>query len=184
MSALSERFAAMSQRDRAIVGGLIGVLLAVAVFFAFFSGGGEEPEPFSGPTLRPTTSPRATASPSPVPQTFDSFEGKDPFEPLVPPAGGPAGTPSPGATATPAPGGTPTPGPTGGPSGQRFTLLEITTQNGVRYATVEVNDRSYTVKEGDTFAGNYRVIDLTDTCGTFVFGDERFTLCEGQEVLK
>jgi hypothetical protein len=178
VSALSERWAAMSARDRYIAAALVGVLLAVVVFFAFFRGGGEEPVPFSGPTLTPRATPRATASPSPVPQTFDSFEGKDPFKPLVSAAGG--GTPSPGATPT----GTPSPGPTGGPSGQRVTLLEITTRGGVRYATVEVNDRSYTVKEGDTFAGSYRVIDLTSNCGTFVFGDERFTLCVGQEVLK
>lgn len=180
MSALADRWQQMSPRDRAIVIALVVALLGVAVFFALSWGGGNGPEPFRPPSgTRATVSASPTARASPVPETFDSFEGKDPFKPLV---AGPGGTPAPSPGGSPSPGASP--GPEGGPSGQRVTLLEIFTRDGVRYATVDVNGKSYTVKEGDTFAGNYRVLDLTARCGTFVFGDERFTLCVGQEVLK
>ena len=151
------------------------------VYLLLFSGGGEEPEAF--PTTRPRPIPTPTVSPMPtptgVPETDEVFEGKDPFRPLVSAAGGVGGE-------TPAPGGT-TPPSTGGPSGgdaQRVTLVQVSGSGDDLTATVQVNGTEYTVQEGDTFAGSYRVKSLTASCGTFLFGDEQFTLCEGQEVLK
>lgn len=182
MSALTDRWARMAQRERAIITvvGLIlalaGVLLIVTVVF----GGDGGPEAFN--ERFPTPGPRATSSPtpsgSPAPQTGEVFEGKDPFRPLVIVAEG-----SPGPGGSPAP----SPGPDGGPTssgGQRVSLLDVRTQQGHLVATVEVNGKDYTVKEGDTFAGSYKVLKLQGKCGTFVFGDERFTLCVGQEVVK
>ncbi len=183
MSALSDRWRQLQPRERAIVA-VLGAAVVIAIAFLLLSGGGGGPEPFEDATGRrsPSPAPSPTASPRPVPETFDVFEGKDPFRPLVAvgPGGG-GGGPTPGAS--PTPGGTP--GPDGGPSdGQRVSLLDIRSENGAQVATVEVNGQSYNVKEGDRFAGSYRVVDLTSKCGTFVFGDERFTLCIGQEVLK
>ena len=37
---------------------------------------------------------------------------------------------------------------------------------------------------GDHFADNYQLVSLEGTCGTFLLGDSRFRLCEGEEVLK
>ena len=37
---------------------------------------------------------------------------------------------------------------------------------------------------GEQFAGSYKVVSLEGTCGSFLFGDERFRLCKGEEVLK
>ena len=182
------RWQRLQPRERAliIIFGIIAIL--AVVYLLFLSGGGEEPEAF--PTPRRTSTPRATAtptvvptaSPTGIPETIDFFEGKDPFRPLVT-AGGIGGTPGPGGT--PAPGGGP--GPSGGPSGgdaQRVTLLSISGSGSSRTASVLVDGQEYTVSEGETFAGSYRVKSLTADCGTFVFGDEQFTLCEGQEVLK
>jgi hypothetical protein len=173
------RWQRLQPRERALIIIVGAIALLAVVYLLLFSGGGGEPESF--PTFRPTSRPTTSATPTPtpaVPETDEVFEGKDPFRPLVVSGGiGP----------TPAPGGSPgTGGPSsGGASGsQRVTLVEITGSGSNRTATVEVDSTEYTVKEGDTFAGSYRVKDLTSTCGTFVFGDETFTLCVGQEVLK
>lgn len=178
------RWQRLQPRERALII-LFGIIAILAVvYLLFLSGGGEEPEAF--PTPRRTSTPRPTATatvaptatPTGIPETIDFFEGKDPFRPLVT-AGGIGGAPSPGGTASP--------GPSGGPSGgdaQRVTLVSITGSGSARQATVLVDGQEYTVSEGETFAGSYRVKSLTADCGTFVFGDEQFTLCEGQEVLK
>jgi hypothetical protein len=52
-------------------------------------------------------------------------------------------------------------------------------------ADVRVNDTVYTrLAPGATFATNFKVVSLQGQCGTFLFGDERFQLCKGEEVLK
>jgi hypothetical protein len=126
--------------------------------------------------------------------------GKNPFEPLVAPAGTGGTTPG-GTTATTSGGGTTGGGTTattvaggGGVSGgaataprrsQRVALLNVYTKNGKTVADVRVNDTVYTaLAPGQTFASNFQVVSLQGQCGTFLFGDERFQLCEGQEVLK
>lgn len=172
--------AARSPRERGIIIGLGGLVL-VGIAFVLFGGSGEEPF-----APLPTFSPRVSTSPTPtstLPVTPPVFEGKDPFEPLVrEQAGG-----------GPAPSGSPSPGPSGGPTGggsntsgqsRRVVLVDIFTEGGERQATVTVDGTEYTVRPGDTFATNYRLLSLTSSCGTFVFGDERFTLCIGQEVRK
>jgi hypothetical protein len=166
-----------------IIGGVVALLL---IAFLVLSGGGGTPESL-GPTAtpsRPIVRPSASPSPSlgeiPLPETDQSFEGKDPFQPLVT-AGGGGGTPAPGVSPTP----TSTANPTGGgQQAHHVTLEDIFTQNGTRFATVKVDDKEYTVREGETFDDNFKVLSLGKSCGTFVFGDETFTLCVGQEVLK
>lgn len=162
---------------------ILGIVVALGVaYLLFFSGGSETTSADGGtpfvpgqrtPTATATATPRETAPPD----TDEVFEGKDPFKPLIDVAG-PGQSPPPG-------GGTPTPGSTGGTrTGTRVELLDIFTTDGVLFASVRVSGETHNVKEGDTFAGNYRVVSLTEECGTFVLGDERFTLCIGQEVFK
>lgn len=69
---------------------------------------------------------------------------------------------------------------------QRVALLDVLRRDGRLVAQVRVNDTVYTVGEGDVFADNYRVlsIDETNECGRFIFGDEQFRLCRGEETLK
>jgi len=69
---------------------------------------------------------------------------------------------------------------------QRVALLDVLRRNGRLVAQVRVGDTVYTAGEGDVFADNYRVlsIDETNECGRFIFGDEQFRLCRGEETLK
>lgn len=81
------------------------------------------------------------------------------------------------------------PGPPPPPPRQpdRVSLLEVfTDQGGHVVASVRVNDTTHQVGEGDEFATSYRVLDLDleSRCGDFLFGDDRFGLCEGDETLK
>ncbi|HEX9696374.1 MAG TPA: hypothetical protein VGB64_08670 [Actinomycetota bacterium] len=158
---------------------ILGVVAALALVFLLFFRGGDEASNGGQPFVPGLRTPTPTASPtqSAPPETTEVFEGKDPFKPLLDSgAGGGNGDGT---------GPTPSPGPTSdGRTGTRVELLDIFTQDGVRFASVKVSGEVHNVKEGDTFAGNYRVVSLTDECGTFVLGDERFTLCIGQEVFK
>lgn len=172
------RWQRLQPRERALII-IVGIIAALAVIYLLFlSGGDGAPEAFPTIAPRPTTTtrPAPIVSPTPTapPETFEVFEGKDPFRSLVP-AGGVSPIPQPSGS----------PGSSGGAGGsQHVTLIGISGTGGNRTATVEVNSTQYDVKEGDTFAGSYRVKNLTSDCGTFVFGDETFTLCTGQEVLK
>lgn len=69
---------------------------------------------------------------------------------------------------------------------QRVALLDVLRRGGRLVAQVRVNDTVYTVGEGEVFAENYRVlsIDEANECGRFIFGDEQFRLCRGEETLK
>ena len=71
------------------------------------------------------------------------------------------------------------------PEGTRVSLISVTTLgDGSRQAVVRVEGTDYTVGVGETFAGSYQVVTLTDTGGTFLFGDNPFTLAVGEEILK
>ena len=108
--------------------------------------------------------------------------------------GGTTGTTRPGTTATTTPGQTGGTTATTAPSsvaaeprrGDRVALLDVFVENGRTMANVRVNDTAYRVGEGDSFATSYRVVSLTSSseCGRFVFGDDQFRLCRGEEVVK
>jgi hypothetical protein len=71
------------------------------------------------------------------------------------------------------------------PTGTTVTLISVTALgDGSRQAVVRVAGTDYTVGVGETFAGSYQVVTLTDTGGTFLFGDSPFTLAVGEEILK
>lgn len=167
----------LGRRERAMVIIAAAVVLLAGVAFLLTRGG--EEEAFVVPTIPPRPRPALTPTPSPTetpfPETFEVFEGKDPFQPVIV---APAPAPSPGESPAPT-------GPTGRTEeGRRVTLVDIFTEDGVRMAVVQVGGEEFTVEEGDTFADNFKVLDLTERCGTFLHGDERFTLCIGQEVIK
>lgn len=69
---------------------------------------------------------------------------------------------------------------------QRVTLLDVFAEGGVVKANVRVNDRVHKVAAGETFATNFRVLSLSQSteCGRFLFGDDEFRLCRGEELLK
>ena len=66
-----------------------------------------------------------------------------------------------------------------------MSLVNVYQVNGKTVADVRVNDTVYPrLAPGATFATNFKVVSLQGSCGTFLFGDERFQLCEGEEILK
>lgn len=104
---------------------------------------------------------------------------------------GPAPAPvpaAPGATA-PAPAAT---AATGGQateptrSATRVALLDVFAEGNRTVANVKVNDTVSKVGAGDTFASNFKVVSLDPAarCGRFLYGDDQFRLCKGEEVLK
>lgn len=128
---------------------------------------------------------------------------RDPFEPLIVSTGGEGGEGG-GETTTTVAGGETTTTVAGGetttttttvaetttttsgdnPTGIRVSLIEVRDESGTLVAVVEVDGETYTVGVGDTFAGNFKVISLTDNSGVFTFGDSAFTLSVGQSILK
>jgi hypothetical protein len=199
------RAASRDPNRRALI--VLGAFLAVAMLLFFvvkpllLGGGGKgNTRALSPPVTRVTPSPTSTTTTTsrPAPEeTFEVFGSKNPFQP-------PNGAPGAGTTPTTAPGGgTPSTGggtattiPStdgGGASGsetaprasQRVALLDIYQLNGATVADVRVNSTVYPhLAPGEQFAGSYKVVSLEGTCGSFLFGDERFRLCKGEEVLK
>lgn len=170
----------------------LGVVLVAVLATTLLGGGGETPAPAPPRVAAPaaTTTTTGVAPGERPAETFEVFATKNPFTPLVgtTPAGATTTTvpTGPGGTATTAP-----PGATTTTAGveprraQRVALLDIFTDAGQRLATVRVNDTVYErLKPGDTFGVSYKVVSLEEQCGTFLFGDERFRLCVGEEVLK
>lgn len=65
------------------------------------------------------------------------------------------------------------------------TLVDIYTgDDDLQRASIEVNETGYDVLEGETFADNFQLLDIADDCATLLYGDSRFTLCEGDRVRK
>jgi hypothetical protein len=178
-SRLPARIRNMGRREKTLAG-VLGGMAIIAVIFVLMSGGGGTIEGVSSnPLVRATPTPTVTSTAPP--ETGQAFEGKDPFQPLV-------------VAVPPAPSGSPTPTPTGSVTGVNggnnnssavtVTLLDVRKQGGKLVATVDVNSKDYNVSQGQTFANDFRVLSLSSSCGTFVFGDERFSLCIGQQVNK
>lgn len=188
-----------------LIGLLVVVLLAVFFFFVmkplFFPAQPEETAAPPARTQRPVTVATPAPSPSAAPETFEVFESKDPFRPLVVAgAAGGTGTTAGGTTA----GGTTSGGTTSGTSGstsgstagtgaaggaapsggQRIQLVDVFTDNGTTKAQVKVGSTVFTVAPGETFATNFKLLSISGNCATLLHGDDKFTLCEGEEVFK
>ena len=175
MSRITDFMQGRSRRDQILIVGGVVLLVVVVGYMLLSSGGGGTNQGEIGTPLTPRTTPTATPT-SGGTAVGGGGEGRDPFQPAI----GASGSPNP--TATPSSGGPGGPNPGG--QQRRVTLIDVFKQDGTQMATVEVADKTYTVKKGDTFATDFKVVDLTSNCGTFLFGDERFSLCVGQEVLK
>lgn len=133
----------------------------------------------------------ATASEVPT-ETVPVIEPPIVIDPLVPDDGdtmlGGGTDPAVSDPATADPGSTPTTAQ-GPPARQpdRVGLLEVfTALDGAPHARLRVNDTVHEVREGADFAVSYRLldVDVTSRCAQLLFGDDRFSLCEGDETLK
>jgi len=70
--------------------------------------------------------------------------------------------------------------------GARVSLQDVFVEGGKVKANVRVNDTVHKVAAGEVFATNFKVVSLSqaDRCGRFVFGDDPFRLCKGEQLLK
>lgn len=195
----------------ALVG--VALLLLGAVYFVVLGGGEEEAEAPPAPRQRAPSSPLPTLGPREGRgrvETFEVFAAKDPFKPLVsegsgaPAASSQGGGGEAGAAASQRPvtsggggGGGGAPAVVGGGgagggarggerriAGRRVRLVNVFTRKGTRRVRVRVDDTVYTVQPGERFAENFKLLSASGRCATLLFGDDQFTLCEGEEVLK
>jgi hypothetical protein len=164
-------------------------------------------------TVTPGATGTPAAPAAPTVETFEVFTTKNPFLALrtaaASPVAGPAVvTPAPAAPAPAAPapapvaaaptGQTVTAAPgvvTAAPTGvqatspvrtTRVAVLDVFTEGDRVLANVRVNDTVSKVGAGDSFANNFKVVslDLETRCGKFLYGDDQFRLCRGEELLK
>ena len=196
----------VTPQQLAIVGGVVLVVLIGLVYFFVLRGDGEEELP-PPPVAEGIPAPEDT--PAPVDEgidddddddgrieTFEVFAPRDPFEPLISAASGAAGgggdTTADGDTGTDGDATTDPDGTTDGdpqPDGEsigdhRVKVIDVYTQNGQGRAQIQVDGTVYTVDEGEGFADNFRLVSTSGSCATILFGDDEFTLCEGEEILK
>lgn len=180
----------------------------------FGGGDGGDEATLTAPPVPPTGAAPAAPAPAgpdavePAPETFEVFSTKNPFMPLVAMAPAVAESPSSGGSTVVDEGPVPVPGsfeadpevqpeptPTGASGGsataprpaQRVAVLEVFDgEDGGPRTSVRVNDTVYEVGEGERFATSYQVVELVvdEGCGQFLFGDDRFRVCEGEELLK
>lgn len=176
---------------------VVGLLALLAVlWFAFLRGDDEEaavapPVAVTTPEPEPTEDVAQSNRRRGRVETFEVFASKDPFDPLVEPGGGGGetlGSSDGGETAggTAATGGNGTSG--GGTEtvgGHRVRVVDVfTANNGEQRAQIQVDGTVYTVEEGETFADSFQLLSLSGDCATMLFGDDQFTICEGEEIIK
>lgn len=182
---------------------VLGVIVLLGLLWFLFLRGDSTETVLTAPTPVPTIQPEPEETDEPIGkpgkgplETFEVFAPKDPFRPLISSAAADGGT----AGAPVAPTGTPAPG-TGQPSGgsdiggdgggggdtvggHRVRLIDTFTRNGEPQARVQVDGTVYTVGEGDRFAENFEMLSISGQCASMLFGDDQFSLCEGEEILK
>lgn len=195
-----------------VIGGAV-VLLALVWFF-FLRGGGDEPAedvavppPVTTPEPEPTGDGPDGDDDKPPVETTEVFAPRDPFDPLLTASGeGTAGEGTDegtdGATDTDGDGdvdgddGTDTDGDgevdtddgtdTSEESveGHRVQLISVSGSGDDATAQIQVDDTVYTVDVGEEFAESFKLLSTSGKCASLLFGDDQFSLCEGQEILK
>ncbi len=151
----------------------------------------------------PSTTTTTTTTPvNSMPDSFETFTERNPFQPAVGVSTGVTTTPdtsgTTGTTPTTAPATSGTASGTGtgtgattetttasqNPSAGTVVQLVEVVPGSPPSARVQVASTVYTVTPGQTFDTSYKLVSLSGTCGQFLFGDSPFQLCQGQQVLK
>jgi hypothetical protein len=177
-------------RQRLLVLALAGVLLlllAVLVLRPLLLGGSSAPATAPAPGVAAPTSTTVAhiINPSTSVAGPTGVTAKDPFRP----AAGAATTATTATTAAPttttaAGAGAGTVSASGTTAQREVVLDDVYAKGGKRYVKVSVDGTSHTAAEGETFADDYRVVDIGSTCAVFESGSGRFALCEGESVLR
>ena len=189
-------------------------LVLFLLWFLVLRGDGEEevpapaaPAPAASPEEEPVDGEDGRRRRRGPVETFEVFAPKDPFDPLISAAtadgtaadgtatgdGTAAGDGTAGdgtGTTTTNGNGTGTTTTNGGRDGgedvggHRVSVIDVFQQGGQGRAQVRVDGTVYTVDEGERFAANFQLMSTSGQCATMLFGDDEFTLCEGEEILK
>jgi hypothetical protein len=192
-------------RGRVVSLGLGAIVALGLVWFLFLRGGGPQPSkliatmpPSETSTEQQADETVASAKDSPI-ETFEIFAPKDPFDPLIstaPVTTGPAvatgleqpeeATPGVAASAgtTTITTNTSESSSTSSDAGRRVKVVDVFKEDGGSRAQIQVNGTVYTIGEGERFAENFELVSASNSCATMLFGDDEFTLCEGEEILK
>lgn len=141
-------------------------------------------QPVSKPTTAPPPAPPGTAVEEKDADTFEIYQSKDPFEPLLATQTQQPGAPASPGTPISTPGAAPAP-PLAGPVGKtQITLMDIYTENNVKFASIQVGSTLYKAKEGETFATNYKLVSAGTDSATILYGDDSATLKIGETIFK
>jgi hypothetical protein len=206
MSTTTEEFEGPrgSRFDRRMIAVVVAfvVLLLVTLSFLVLRDGSPEADETAAPAPQEAQAPAPEPAPKddkpatrpggggPV-ETFQVFAPRDPFEPLVSPDSGGEAADT-GATVDTGGGvitnsdgngaGDVSAGSTVG--GHTVSVVDVFSARGSRRAQVEVDGTVYKVNEGETFADNFKLLSASGECANMLFGDDQFTLCEGEQILK
>ena len=197
----------LEKRQLLMIGALGFVLLALVYFLFLRGGGAEEPQEASQPDPAPIAQAgsedpfepeQGNGNTSQPVETFEVFASRDPFEPVV--GNGSQGGADDGDTggAGDAQGDGDDPGSSGGTdpgsqeprqeedgvAGLSVSLIDVFREGGTDKAQVRVDSTGYTVTPGEVFAENFQLVSASGTCATLLYGDDQFTLCEGEQILK
>jgi hypothetical protein len=158
-----------ARRSLRFVAGL-AVLIAL-VWFVFLRGDGTDSAAVTLPPDVPTgieeqvqvaeTQPKQAHK-----ETFEVFAPKDPFESLVESESNDANDKGADTTAS---------------DGHQVSLDSVTASGDI---VVSVDAAEYQPAVGEVFAESFQVVSVDGTCAALLFGDDQFTLCEGQEITK
>jgi hypothetical protein len=165
---------------------LIGALLVLgAALIGWWLIGGQDDRPRSSASSQvgseafeqsPATIEQSeSAIPRGAVETSELFAPKDPFDPLISTDATGAGRAA-GASARSSRG--------RASAGERKVLLVASTSRHGGTAEVRVDGTSYTVARGEVFADHFKLLAASGDCVAMLFGDQEFTLCEGDEILK
>jgi hypothetical protein len=163
-----------------VIGGILVIGLVLAAVWVTTRGEDRPPDSVSSRTIAPDEPPASIEQPeSAIPrgavETSELFAPKDPFDPLIS-TSSQAGGRAAGATTKSSRG--------RAGIGERKVLLVASTSRRGGSAEVRVDGTSYTVARGETFADHFKLLAASGDCVAMLFGDQEFTLCEGDEILK
>jgi hypothetical protein len=184
------------ERRQVMMLAALGVVLLALVYFVFLRGGGASegagdptaaPAPVAQaePTLDPFEPGGSPGAKEPV-ETYQVFASRDPFQPVIE-----NGSKGAGVDAGEVMGDNPITEPRDEPrannddvQGHAVTLVDVFRQDGKNKAQVEVDAEGFNLSEGEVFAENFQLVSTSGSCATLLYGDDQFTLCEGEEILK
>jgi hypothetical protein len=142
-----------------------GLVLIAVVWFVFLRGGGSE----TAAVTLPSDVPASIGEPVEIvkaqpkqrhKETYEVFAPKDPFESLVSEEKGKDGA-------------------SGG--GKLVSISSVSSDGGV---VVNVDGTDYVPEVGGIFAQSFQLVSVDGDCTALLYGDDQFSLCEGQEITK